>query len=67
MSNEIRRLLADEGGVDLIEYMLLATFLAIAGVLGIQLLGTAMNTSYQSWDSATQGAWEVPDPVPAPR
>ncbi len=66
MGNEIRRLLADEGGVDLIEYMLLATFLAIAGMLGIQILGTAMNNSYESWDSATQGAWEVADPVPAP-
>lgn len=66
MGNKIRRLLADESGVDLIEYMLLATFLAIAGALGIQILGTAMNTSYQSWDSATQGAWEVADPVPTP-
>ena len=66
MRSEIRRLLADEGGVDLIEYMLLATFLAIAGMLGIQILGTAMNNSYESWDNATQGAWEVPDPVPTP-
>jgi Flp pilus assembly pilin Flp len=66
VGNEIRRLLADEGGVDLIEYMLLATFLAIAGMLGIQILGTAMNNSYESWDSATQGAWEVADPVPTP-
>ena len=62
----ISRLLADESGVDLIEYMLLATFLAIAGMLGIQVLGTAMNNSYESWDSATQGAWGVADPVPTP-
>lgn len=66
VGNRIRRLLADESGVDLIEYMLLATFLAIAGMLGIQVLGTAMNNSYQSWDSATQGAWEVADPIPTP-
>jgi Flp pilus assembly pilin Flp len=66
MSNRLRHWFADESGVDLIEYMLLATFLAIAGWLGIQVLGNAMNTSYQSWDSATQGAWEVADPVPAP-
>ena len=63
MGSAIRRLLADESGVDLIEYMLLATFLAIAGALGIQVLGTAMNNSYQSWDSATQGAWETPEPI----
>ena len=66
MGNKIRRLLADEGGVDLIEYMLLATFLAIVGMLGMQVLGTAMNNSYESWDSATQGAWEVADPIPTP-
>jgi Flp pilus assembly pilin Flp len=59
----ISRLIADESGVDLIEYMLLATFLAIAGMLGIQVLGTAMNSSYQSWDDATQGAWETPEPI----
>ena len=63
MGNQLRRLLADETGVDLIEYMLLASFLAIAGYLGIQVLGNAMNSSYQSWDSATQDAWEVQDPV----
>jgi Flp pilus assembly pilin Flp len=66
MGSRLLRLLADESGVDLIEYMLLATFLAIAGMLGIQVLGTAMNNSYQSWDDATQDAWEVSDPVPAP-
>jgi Flp pilus assembly pilin Flp len=59
----ISRLIADESGVDLIEYMLLATFLAIAGMLGIQVLGTAMNSSYQSWDDATQDAWETPEPI----
>jgi Flp pilus assembly pilin Flp len=63
VNSAIHRLLADESGVDLIEYMLLATFLAIAGMLGIQILGTAMNNSYQSWDDATQGAWETPEPI----
>ena len=66
MGSRLLRLLDDESGVDLIEYMLLATFLAIAGWLGIQVPGTAMNNSYQSWDSATQDAWEVSDPLPAP-
>ena len=63
VGNEIRRLLADEGGVDLIEYMLLATFVGIATWLGVQVIGTAMNNSYQSWDNATQGAWETPEPI----
>ena len=64
VSSEIRRLLADESGQDLIEYMLLTSFIAIAGYLGIQVLGSAMNTTYRSWDTATQDAWETPNPVP---
>ena len=63
MGSEIRRLLADESGQDLIEYMLLTAFIAIAGYLGIQVLGSEMNASYRSWDSATQGAWETPEPI----
>jgi Flp pilus assembly pilin Flp len=66
MGNRLCRLLADDTGQDLIEYMLLTSFLAIAGYLGIQVLGNAMNTSYQSWDSATQEVWEVQDPIPTP-
>jgi Flp pilus assembly pilin Flp len=66
MANRLLRLFSDESGVDLIEYMLLATFVAIVGWLGMQFIGTNMNSSYRSWDSATQGAWEMPDPVPVP-
>jgi Flp pilus assembly pilin Flp len=66
MGSRLRHWLSDESGVDLIEYMLLATFVAIAGYLGIQVLGGAMNSSYQSWDSTTQEVWEVQDPVPVP-
>lgn len=60
------RLRADEGGQDLIEYVLLGSVIAIASVLAFQLLATSMNTSYESWDDAQQSIWEVPDPVPAP-
>ena len=63
MRNRLRNWLADEGGQDLIEYMLLTSFIAIVGWLGIQVLGNAMNTTYRSWDSTTQEVWEVPDPV----
>jgi Flp pilus assembly pilin Flp len=62
----LRRWLADEDGQDLVEYMLLASFIAIAGWLGMQALGTNMNTTYRSWDGATQEIWEVPDPVVTP-
>ena len=66
MGSRLLRLLSDESGVDLVEYMLLATFVAIVGWLGMQFIATNMNSSYRSWDSATQGAWEMPDPVPVP-
>lgn len=62
----VRRLVADERGHDLIEYLLLATFVAIVGYLGIQLLGSNMNTTYRSWDTATQEIWEPEDPVSTP-
>ena len=48
------RLIADEGGQDLIEYALLAGFLGFAAVVGVGVLGTAMNTTYTSWDNAVQ-------------
>jgi Flp pilus assembly pilin Flp len=63
MRNQIRRWFIDESGVDLIEYMLLASFVGIAGWLGVQVIGTNIHDSYESWDSSTQGAWEIPDPV----
>ena len=66
MGNRLRRWLSDESGVDLIEYMLLATFVAIVGWLGMQVIGFEMNNSYRSWDTGTQSIWEVPPPVTTP-
>jgi len=66
MTAGLRRWLADEGGQDVIEYMLLGSFIAIVGILGAQAIGIEINTSYRSWDSATQNVWEVPDPIPTP-
>ena len=66
MGEQLRQWFADTRGDDLIEYMLLGSFIAIAGVLGIQFLQAAMNTSYESWDSTTQQIWEPNDPTPTP-
>ena len=63
MSSRLRRWFVDESGQDIIEYMLLTSFIAIVGWLGIQVLGNEMNTTYRIWDSTTQDAWEVPNPV----
>jgi Flp pilus assembly pilin Flp len=65
-AGRFREWLADENGADLIEYMLLASFLAIAGWIGMQVLGTNMNNSYRIWDYNAQQLWEPLDPVPAP-
>jgi Flp pilus assembly pilin Flp len=61
----LRRWLLDDSGQDLIEYLLLASFIAIASWVGLQLLETAINTTYQTWDKASQEIWEVPEPVAA--
>ena len=66
MGGRFRRWFSDDTGSDLIEYMLLATFIAIVGWLGIQAIGINMNSSYRSWDQSTQNIWEVPPPVSTP-
>lgn len=59
----MRRFLRDSGGQDLLEYILLASFLAISGWAGVQVLSTAMHNSYERHNSATQGIWETPEPI----
>jgi Flp pilus assembly pilin Flp len=60
----LRRWLTEEDGQDVIEYALLATFVGFAAVVGVNLLGAAMTTTYSSWDNAVQSdaLVEVPDP-----
>jgi Flp pilus assembly pilin Flp len=56
-------LIWDEDGQDLIEYALLTAFIAIAGILGFQAIGVAINASYTSWDTANQDLWEPAPPT----
>jgi Flp pilus assembly pilin Flp len=67
MRLHLRRLLLDESGQDLVEYMLLTTLIGIAAVVGVNALGDAVNFVYISWDTAMQdpAVVEVPDPVGA--
>ena len=62
----LRRLLAEENGQDLIEYALLTGAIGLAGVVGINLLGAAINATYASWDTGVNNLWEVPAPESAP-
>ncbi len=53
--------LADEGGQDILEYVLLGSVLGFAGLVALQNLEDIMNAVYASWDATTQYIWE-PDP-----
>jgi pilus assembly protein Flp/PilA len=46
------RLAREEEGQDLVEYALLITFIALACIVGMQQLGTAINNRYNSISSS---------------
>ena len=52
MTNFVR----DEQGQDLVEYALLIAFIALACIVGLQSLGTAINNTYNSISSSLSGA-----------
>jgi Flp pilus assembly pilin Flp len=62
----LKRLVAEETGQDLIEYALLTGAIGCAGVVGVNLLGAAISTSYKSWDTGVNNLWEVPPPQSTP-
>jgi Flp pilus assembly pilin Flp len=66
MMTLLTRLLAEETGQDLIEYALLTAAIGFAGVVGINLIGAAINTTYSSWDTSVNSLWEVPPPQSTP-
>jgi Flp pilus assembly pilin Flp len=59
----MHRLLADESGQDLVEYMLLTSAVSLAGVAAMMAIGTAINTVYQTWDASTQAIWQPQAPA----
>ncbi len=56
MRNRILSLVHDEHGQDLVEYALLIAFIALACIIGLQALGGAINTTYNSISSSLTGA-----------
>jgi Flp pilus assembly pilin Flp len=53
-------LIRDEQGQDLIEYALLATFVSLLAIVGVGLLGTALNNWYgKVADNVNTGASKV--------
>jgi Flp pilus assembly pilin Flp len=59
------RVIADDGGQDLIEYALLTALIGIAGLLALSALSTRMGTAYSGWNTAGQNAWQPCPPQPA--
>jgi pilus assembly protein Flp/PilA len=48
MKNFIGRFVREDEGQDLVEYALLIAFIALACIVGMQTLGTAINNEYKS-------------------
>jgi pilus assembly protein Flp/PilA len=47
-------LVCDDGGQDLVEYAFLITFIALACIIAMQQLGTAISNKYQSISTSLQ-------------
>ena len=56
MKNLIARFVREDEGQDLVEYALLIAFIALACIVGLQSLGTAINNTYGSISSSLSGA-----------
>ena len=55
MKNSVTSFLRDEQGQDLVEYALLIAFIALACIIGLQNLGSAINQTYNSISSSLSG------------
>jgi Flp pilus assembly pilin Flp len=54
----VARLLRDCRGQDLIEYALLTSIIGVAGVLALAAFSGRMGTTYGTWNTSAQEAWE---------
>jgi pilus assembly protein Flp/PilA len=55
MKNSIAPFFRDQQGQDLVEYALLIAFIALACIIGLQNLGSAINQTYNSISSSLSG------------
>ena len=55
--NVVYRLLTDDRGQDLVEYVLLGSTVALAGLAAMQAFPGIINAVYASWDNAQQSLW----------
>jgi Flp pilus assembly pilin Flp len=59
----LARLLRDECGQDVIEYVLLTAGIGIVTIATWPVIETAIRVSYQALDTNTQNLWVPPDPA----
>lgn len=58
--NKLTALLIEDGGQDLIEYALLASFIGFAAVAAVDLLTSSMSDLYEAGLKKTDGLAEIP-------
>jgi hypothetical protein len=59
-----RRLLIDDRGQDLVEYLLLGATVAFAGLAAMNAFPGIASAVYASWDNAQQSLWYPAPPAP---
>jgi Flp pilus assembly pilin Flp len=62
MRSLLLKLLADDGGQDLVEYALLTTVVGLSAVVAFNLLQAASGFASGSWETGVNNIWESPDP-----
>ena len=55
----------DESGQDIIEYGLLASIIAIAGILFLPTIATKMGANFSGWGNAVYNLWAPSNPASA--
>jgi Flp pilus assembly pilin Flp len=62
---QLRRLIFETDGQDMIEYALLTTFIGFAGAAGWSVMQTSLGNAYTTFNQAVWNIWEPADPVGA--
>ena len=53
----------DESGQDIVEYGLLASIIAIAGILFVPTISTKMGANFSGWGTAVYNLWVPANPA----
>jgi Flp pilus assembly pilin Flp len=62
MKLNLRRLLIEEQGQDLVEYALLGACIGLVGVAAFTSIESAIKTTYLAWNTNNNNNWVMPDP-----